>query len=73
MIKKNFGKSGKEIVIEDYLEGEEISALALVDEKNYLPLLLTQDHKKIYENDKGPNTGGMGAYCPLPYLKKYPK
>jgi len=70
MIKKKIGTSGKEVVIEDYLVGEEISCLALVDGKNYNPLLLSQDHKKIYENDKGPNTGGMGAYCPLPYLKK---
>ena len=70
MIKKKFGISGKEVVIEDYLAGEEISCLSLVDGKNYIPLLLSQDHKKIYENDKGPNTGGMGAYCPLPYLKK---
>ena len=70
MLKKNLGNSGKEVVIEDYLEGEEISCLSLVDGKNYIPLLLSQDHKKIYEKDKGPNTGGMGAYCPLPYLKK---
>ena len=70
MVKKKFGNSGKEVVIEDYLIGEEISSLALVDGKNYIPLLLSQDHKKIFENDKGPNTGGMGAYCPLPYLKR---
>jgi len=70
MVKKKFGDSGKEVVIEDYLVGEEISSLALVDGKNYIPLLLSQDHKKIFENDKGPNTGGMGAYCPLPYLKR---
>jgi len=70
MIKKKLGMSGKEVVIEDYLVGEEISCLALVDGKNYNPLLLSQDHKRIYENDKGPNTGGMGAYCPLPYLKR---
>jgi len=69
MIKRKLGMSGKEVVIEDYLVGEEISCLALVDGKNYNPLLLSQDHKRIYENDKGPNTGGMGAYCPLPYLK----
>ena len=69
MVKKKLGSSGKEIIIEDYLIGEEISCLALVDGKNYSPLLLSQDHKKIYENNKGPNTGGMGAYCPLPYLK----
>ena len=70
MIKKKIGLSGKEVVIEDYLVGEEISCLALVDGKNYNPLLLSQDHKTIYENNKGPNTGGMGAYCPLPYLKR---
>ena len=70
MIKRKLGMSGKEVVIEDYLVGEEISCLALVDGKNYNPLLLSQDHKRIYENNKGPNTGGMGAYCPLPYLKR---
>ena len=70
MVKRKFGNSGREVIIEDYLIGEEISCLTLVDGKNYIPLLLSQDHKKIYENDKGPNTGGMGAYCPLPYLKK---
>ncbi|PPR35514.1 MAG: Phosphoribosylamine--glycine ligase [Alphaproteobacteria bacterium MarineAlpha6_Bin3] len=70
MIKKEIGHSGKEVIVEDYLIGEEISCLALVDGKNYIPLLLSQDHKKIYENDKGPNTGGMGAYCPLPYIKR---
>ena len=70
MVKRKFGNSGREVIIEDYLIGEEISCLTLVDGKNYIPLLLSQDHKKIYENDKGPNTGGMGAYCPLPYLEK---
>ena len=68
MIKKKLGMSGKEVVIEDYLVGEEISSLALVDGKNYNPLLLSQDYKKIFENDKGPNTGGMGAYSPAPLL-----
>ena len=70
MVKNKFGSSGKEVIIEDYLVGEEISCLSIVDGKNYIPLLLSQDHKKIYENDKGPNTGGMGAYCPIPYIKK---
>ena len=58
-----------QVVIEDFLVGEEISSLAIVSGKNYIPLLLSKDHKKVYENDKGPNTGGMGAYCPLPFLK----
>ena len=70
MIKKKFKQSGNEIIIEEFLDGEEISFLALVDGNNYLPLLTSQDHKKVFEKDKGPNTGGMGAYCPVPFIKK---
>ena len=70
MVKKSLGQSGNEVVVEDYLVGEEISCLSFVDGKNYIPLLLSQDHKRIFDNDRGPNTGGMGAYCPLPFLKK---
>lgn len=59
-----FGESGQEIVIEEFLEGEEVSYFALTDGTNVLPLTSAQDHKRAYDGDKGPNTGGMGAYSP---------
>ncbi|WP_119317961.1 phosphoribosylamine--glycine ligase [Companilactobacillus formosensis] len=55
----------KRIVIEEYLEGEEFSLMAFVDHKRFYPMPLAQDYKKIFEDDKGPNTGGMGAVCPV--------
>lgn len=59
-----FGKAGAEIVIEEFLEGEEASFFALVDGERALPLTAAQDHKRVGEGDTGPNTGGMGAYSP---------
>ncbi|PJB70844.1 MAG: phosphoribosylamine--glycine ligase [Alphaproteobacteria bacterium CG_4_9_14_3_um_filter_47_13] len=59
-----FGASGQEIVIEAFLEGEEVSFFALADGKTVLPLTSAQDHKRAYDGDTGPNTGGMGAYSP---------
>ena len=59
-----FGSAGAEIVIEDFLQGEEVSFFALCDGKTAVPLLTAQDHKRAYDGDKGPNTGGMGAYAP---------
>ncbi|MFH1541065.1 MAG: phosphoribosylamine--glycine ligase [Elusimicrobiota bacterium] len=64
MIDKNFGSSGNKIIIEEKLEGEETSLVALCDGKTILPLIPSQDHKQIFDDDKGPNTGGMGAYAP---------
>ena len=65
MINEEFGgKAGRQIVIEKRLEGEELSALALVSGRAILPLPGSQDHKAAFDGDKGPNTGGMGAYCP---------
>ncbi len=61
-----FGKASAEIVVEEYLEGEELSFFALVDGVHALPLVSAQDHKRLGDGDTGPNTGGMGAYSPAP-------
>jgi phosphoribosylamine--glycine ligase len=63
---KRFGTAGDKVVLEEYLEGEEVSILAFTDGENILPLVSSQDHKRIFDDDKGPNTGGMGAYSPAP-------
>ncbi|NNF51232.1 MAG: phosphoribosylamine--glycine ligase [Gammaproteobacteria bacterium] len=63
-----FGKAGRQIVVEEFLVGEEASFIAMVDGKNVLPLASSQDHKARDEGDKGPNTGGMGAYSPAPVV-----
>jgi phosphoribosylamine--glycine ligase len=69
MEKKKFGEAGDTVVIEELLIGEEVSVLVLVSGDKILPFLPSQDHKRAYDNDKGPNTGGMGAYAPTPFLK----
>src|ERR1700752_608658 len=61
-----FGASGNELVIEEFLSGEEISFFALCDGETAIPLASAQDHKRAFDGDKGPNTGGMGAYSPVP-------
>ena len=67
MVHEEFGaKAGREVVVEKRLEGEELSILALVSGRTVLPLPPCQDHKAVFDGDKGPNTGGMGAYCPAP-------
>ena len=63
-----FGAAGAEVVIEDFLAGEEVSVFALVDGVHCLPLASAQDHKRVGDGDTGPNTGGMGAYSPAPCL-----
>jgi phosphoribosylamine--glycine ligase len=67
MVREEFGRAaGRQVVIEKRLEGEELSILALVAGRTIVPLQPTQDHKAAFDNDAGPNTGGMGAYCPAP-------
>ena len=68
MTEKAFGEAGDRIVIEECLRGEEASFIAFTDGKTILPLPSSQDHKAIFDNDKGPNTGGMGAYSPAPVV-----
>jgi phosphoribosylamine--glycine ligase len=63
-----FGAAGAEVVIEEFLEGEEASVFALVDGEHVLPLASAQDHKRVGDGDTGPNTGGMGAYSPAPVM-----
>ncbi|MCK6497627.1 phosphoribosylamine--glycine ligase [bacterium] len=63
-----FGDAGSTVVIEDFLEGEEVSILAICDGQDYLILPSSQDHKRLLDQDRGPNTGGMGAYSPAPVV-----
>jgi phosphoribosylamine---glycine ligase len=65
---KVFGDSGTQVVIEEYLQGDEVSFFALTDGTSLVPLAACQDHKAIYDADEGPNTGGMGAYSPVPVV-----
>jgi len=62
------GDAGHRVVIEEFMEGEEASFIVMVDGKNVLPLASSQDHKRIFDGDQGPNTGGMGAYSPAPVV-----
>ncbi len=71
MVQKEFGEAGQKVVIEECLTGEEASFLAFTDGKTVLPLPTSQDHKAVFDDDKGPNTGGMGAYSPAPVVDRY--
>ena len=68
LIGGTFGIAGSRVIVEEFLEGEEVSFFALVDGDNALPLESAQDHKRVGDGDTGPNTGGMGAYSPAPIL-----
>jgi phosphoribosylamine--glycine ligase len=68
MVERVFGEAGDEVVVEEFLTGEEASFFALVDGKSAVALVSAQDHKAVYDGDKGPNTGGMGAYSPAPVV-----
>ena len=65
---RTFGDAGRSVVIEECMEGQEASILAIVDGDVIIPLDAAQDHKRAYDGDRGPNTGGMGAYCPAPLV-----
>ncbi len=68
LVDNRMGAAGARVVIEEFLEGEEASFIVMVDGKHVLPLASSQDHKRLQDGDKGPNTGGMGAYSPAPVL-----
>jgi phosphoribosylamine--glycine ligase len=68
MVDKVFGDSGSQVVIEEFLAGQEMSILCFVDGEIVRPMAAAQDHKPVYDDDKGPNTGGMGTYSPLPHI-----
>ncbi len=68
MFAGRFGPAGEKVVVEAFLEGEEASFIAMVDGRHVLPLATSQDHKRLLDGDRGPNTGGMGAYSPAPVV-----
>jgi phosphoribosylamine---glycine ligase len=68
LVKKAFGAAGEKVVIEEFLKGEEASFMVLTDGDHLLPLASSQDHKRVFDLDEGPNTGGMGAYSPAPVV-----
>jgi len=68
LVDKKFGDAGNNIIIEERIDGIEASYIALSDGKIAIPMATSQDHKRIFDNDKGPNTGGMGAYSPTPII-----
>jgi len=68
MVNRKFGASGERVVLEEFLSGEEASYFVLADGAAFMPLTSAQDHKRIFDNDRGPNTGGMGAFAPSPLV-----
>jgi phosphoribosylamine--glycine ligase len=70
MVTKIFGESGNQVVIEEFMTGQEMSILSFVDGYVVRPMVAAQDHKTVFDDDKGPNTGGMGTYSPLPHIEQ---
>jgi phosphoribosylamine--glycine ligase len=70
LVNRVFGDAGRKVLVEEYLEGVEVSAMALTDGNAVAPLALAQDYKRIFDGNEGPNTGGMGAYSPLPFVDR---
>lgn len=70
LLDRKFGTSSDKVVVEEFLEGEEFSLLSFVQGNSVYPMVIAQDHKRIYDGDKGPNTGGMGAYSPVPQISE---
>lgn len=68
LVNKKFGKASEQIVIEDFLQGQEASFFVLTDGTRFVEFPIAQDHKRVFDNDEGPNTGGMGAYAPAPFV-----
>lgn len=68
MVDKVFGEAGAQVVIEEFLQGQEMSILAFVDGQVVRPMVPAQDHKPVFDQDQGPNTGGMGTYSPVPHI-----
>jgi phosphoribosylamine--glycine ligase len=68
MVERKFGEAGKRVLVEEHLTGKEASFIVLSDGKDVVPLVTTMDHKPVYDGDKGPNTGGMGAISPSPFI-----
>ncbi len=70
MVRQEFGAAGGKVVIEEYLQGEEVSVFAVSDGENFVMLVPAQDYKPAFDDDQGPNTGGMGAYAPAPLMNR---
>ncbi|MGG0670540.1 phosphoribosylamine--glycine ligase [Lederbergia citrisecunda] len=68
---QRFGESSSRVVIEEFLDGEEFSYMSFVHDGQIYPMVIAQDHKRAYDGDKGPNTGGMGAYSPVPHIPEH--
>ncbi len=69
LVERKFGRAGDQVVVEEFLEGDELSVLALVSGNDIALLPPSQDHKQVFDGDEGPNTGGMGAYSPVPFVR----
>ena len=68
LVDAKFGESSAKVVVEEFLDGEEFSLMAFVNGSKVYPMVIAQDHKRVFDGDKGPNTGGMGAYSPVPQI-----